>query len=200
MEKTFLPITWIVLQARIISWAMLKSWFRPIWARGIPRNNEKGCRRPTNFRKWKSWEIEAKARSAAVANLEVSLQVERRIKASPRISIRAISQTSKSWLLARARAEIEVCALRGQMDKCSDLWVEKITYWMFQEKISLRATLPTTNEVLLSTWVASSIERVTTTSERLRIRLANEQLVLKSNQPEAPKISEELVQQAERDR
>jgi hypothetical protein len=71
---------------------------------------------------------------------------------------------------------------------------------MFQEKISLRATLPTTNEVLLSTWVASSIERVTTTSERLRIRLANEQLVLKSNQPEAPKISEELVQQAERDR
>ena len=61
----------------------------------------------------------------AVANLGALLPVERRSKAWHRISIRAISLISKSWLLVKARAEIEVCVLKGQMPKCSDLWVGK---------------------------------------------------------------------------
>lgn len=187
----------MVLQGRIISWAMLKSWFRRIWAQDIPRNKEKGYRRPTNSRRWKSLETEAKAQ-LAVGSLVV-LPVERRLKASPRTSTKAISQISKSWRLAKARAEIEVSARRGQMVSL-DLWAEKITYWMFQEKISLRATPATINVALLSTWEVNLIERVTTMSKLLRTRLDNAQPVLRSNQLEAPKIFEAPAQQSDRDR
>jgi len=61
-----------------------------------------------------------------VEEVEVLLPVERRNKVFNKINIRAISLISKNWLLAKARAEIEVCVRRGQMHKCSDLWVGKI--------------------------------------------------------------------------
>ncbi len=55
----------------------------------------------------------------------VLLRVERRNKVFNKINIRAISLISKNWLLAKARAVIEVCDRRGQMHKCSGLWVGK---------------------------------------------------------------------------
>lgn len=53
--------------------------------------------------------------------------------------------------------------------------------------------LPTINEVPQSMLAVNSIERVTITSKWFRIRLDNEQLVLRSNQQEALRISEEAM-------
>ena len=123
--RTSSPTTSMVERSSI-SWATLIILFpRRIWARGILHNRGRDWARLSSFRKWRSSETGAKGLSEA-ANLGVLPRVARSRLA--RISIRATSQISKSWLLARVRVGIGACVRKGQMVRCLGLWEERIRY------------------------------------------------------------------------